>query len=39
VWDDETTAEPPRYTHRVVPRFAISWRAVRNDRANIQHDQ
>jgi len=39
VWDDESTAEPPRPTHRVVPRFAISWRAVRNDRANIVHDQ
>ena len=39
VWDDDTTAEPPRPSHRVVPRFAISWRAVRNDRANVQHDQ
>jgi len=38
VWDDETIAEPPRPTHRLVPRYAVSWRAVRNDRAGIQHD-
>ena len=38
IWDDETTAEPPRPTHRAVPRFAVSWRAVRNARAGIVHD-
>jgi hypothetical protein len=39
VWDDETQAEPPRSTHRVVPRFVIRWRAVRNTRKSVAHDQ
>ena len=38
VWDDESMAEPPRPTFRVLPCFAVSWRAVRNDRAGIVHE-
>ena len=38
VFDDESTSEPPRPTHRVLPLYAVSWRALRNDRMGIVHD-
>ena len=38
VFDAESTAEPPRPTHRLLPCFAVSWRAIRNDRAGIVHE-
>jgi hypothetical protein len=39
VWDDESTAEPPRATHRLLPSFAVSWKAVLNERTGIVNDQ
>jgi flagellar motor protein MotB len=38
VWDSESTSEPPRPTHRLLPMFVVSWRAVQNDRATIKHE-
>ena len=37
VWDTNTTAEPPTPTYRAIPKYVISWKAVK-DRGNIKHD-
>jgi hypothetical protein len=38
VWDTETMAEPPRHSHRAVPRFVIHWQAALNQRGGIADD-
>ena len=36
-WDTNTTAEPPTPTYRAIPKYVISWKAVK-DRGNNKHD-
>jgi hypothetical protein len=39
LYDEGTTADgAPQHSYRAIPKFVISWKAVRNDRPDIKHD-